>query len=117
MWWFPGRGGGVDRGTCGLATVASERRARYLKKRGMRILLRGYRTANGEIDLIARDGDVLVFVEVKTRRRGQPAEAVTLEKRRRITLATLHFLKRQGLLDAPKPVALAVRHRGHPLAR
>ena len=70
----------------------------------MRILLRGYLTARGEIDLIARDGDVLVFVEVKTRRRGNPAEAVTIEKRRRITRATLHFLKRHGLLDAPKPV-------------
>jgi putative endonuclease len=73
--------------------------ARYLRGRGMRILRRGYRTANGEIDLIARDDDTLVFVEVKARRRGQPAEAVTLEKQRRLTLAALHFLKRYGLLE------------------
>jgi putative endonuclease len=65
----------------------------------MRILRRGYRTANGEIDLIARDGDTLAFVEVKARRRGQPAEAVTTEKQRRLTLAALHFLKRYGLLE------------------
>jgi putative endonuclease len=73
--------------------------ARRLRAEGMRILRRGYRTANGEIDLIARDGDTVVFVEVKARRRGQPAEAVTLEKQRRLTLAALHFLKRYGLLE------------------
>src|SRR2546421_87475 len=51
--------------------------ARFLRKyRGMRILMRNYRGPAGEIDLIARDGDVLVFVEVKTRRAGIPAEAV-----------------------------------------
>jgi len=74
--------------------------ARFLKKtQRMRVLRRGYRTARGEIDLIARDGDALVFVEVKTRRRGEPAEAVTVEKQRRITLAALHFLKRHNLLE------------------
>lgn len=73
--------------------------ARFLKRRGMRIITRGYRTKRGEIDLIARDGDMLVFVEVKTRRRGEPAEAVTLRKQRRLTLAALHFLKKHGLLD------------------
>ena len=61
--------------------------------------MRGYRTRLGEIDLIARDGDTLVFVEVKARRQGVPAEAVTPEKQRRITLAALHFLRKHGLLD------------------
>ncbi|WP_435016183.1 YraN family protein [Tundrisphaera sp. TA3] len=75
--------------------------ARFLRKRGLRILKRGYRTAQGEIDLIARDGDTLVFVEVKSRRAGEPAEAVTPEKQRRITLAALHFLRRHGLLETP----------------
>ena len=59
----------------------------------------GYRTAQGEIDLIARDGETLVFVEVKTRRTGTPAEAVTPEKQRRLTLAALRFLKQHGLLE------------------
>ncbi len=53
----------------------------------------------GEIDLIARDGETLVFVEVKARRQGVPAEAVTPEKQRRITLTALHFLRKHGLLD------------------
>jgi putative endonuclease len=78
--------------------------ARYLKRKGMRILTRSYRTSRGEIDLIARDGNTLVFVEVKTRSRGQPAEAVTPEKQRRLTLASMRFLKRYGLLDEPEPV-------------
>jgi putative endonuclease len=73
--------------------------ARYLRRRGLRVLARGYRTRYGEIDLIARDGDTLVFVEVKARRRGVPAEAVTAEKQRRITLAALHFLRKHGLLE------------------
>ncbi|AMV37488.1 YraN family protein [Planctomyces sp. SH-PL62] len=73
--------------------------ARRLKREGLRVLRRGYRTAHGEIDLVAREGDVLVFVEVKARRRGVPAEAVTLEKQRRLTLAALHFLKRYKLLE------------------
>jgi putative endonuclease len=74
--------------------------ARYLRGRGMRILYRSYGTAWGEIDLIARDSEILVFVEVKTRREGVPAEAVTPEKERRLTLAALHFLRQHGLLEA-----------------
>ena len=75
--------------------------ARFLRKKGLRILIRGYRTAQGEVDLIARDGPLVVFVEVKARRQGAPAEAVTPEKQRRLTLAALHFLKRHGLLEHP----------------
>ena len=73
--------------------------ARYLRRQGMKILHRGYRTDHGEIDLIALDGNVVVFVEVKARRQGSPAEAVTPEKQRRLTLAALHFLKKHNLLD------------------
>lgn len=73
--------------------------AKHLKRAGLRVIGRGYRIPQGEIDLIAREGDTLVFVEVKTRRKGQPAEAVTPEKQRRLTLAGLHFLKRFRLLE------------------
>ena len=65
----------------------------------MRVLLRGYRTEQGEIDLIARDGDTLVFVEVKSRRKGVPAEAVTPEKQRRLTNVSMQFLRRYDLLE------------------
>jgi putative endonuclease len=73
--------------------------ARWLRRQGLRILVRGYRTPRGEIDLIARDGDTVVFIEVKTRREGEPAEAVTPEKQRRLSLAARQFIKRHGLLD------------------
>ncbi|MDR3634602.1 MAG: YraN family protein [Isosphaeraceae bacterium] len=82
-----------DRGECAAA--------RHLRGQGFRVLLRGYRTARGEIDLIARDGPTVVFVEVKARRRGEPAEAVTPEKERRLTLAALQFLKANNLLECP----------------
>ncbi len=73
--------------------------ARFLKRRGFKILVRNYDAPSGELDLIARDGDSLVFVEVKTRREGTPAEAVTDEKQRRMTLASLHFLRRHRALE------------------
>ena len=73
--------------------------ARFLRRQGLRVLARGFRARSGEIDLIARDGDILVFVEVKARRQGVPAEAVTEEKQRRITLAALQFLRKHGLLE------------------
>jgi putative endonuclease len=74
--------------------------ARFLRREGLRVLLRGYRTRSGEIDLVARDGDTLVFVEVKARRQGVPSEAVTPEKQRRMSLAALHFLRKYDLLEA-----------------
>jgi putative endonuclease len=73
--------------------------AKFLRRAGMRILARNYRGPSGEIDLIARDGDVLVFVEVKTRREGVPAEAVTPAKQENLTLTALHFLRRYRALD------------------
>ena len=73
--------------------------AKYLRLQGMRILKRNYRGPAGEIDLIARDGDVLVFVEVKTRRKGIPAEAVTPAKEKSLTLTALHFLRRHRALE------------------
>jgi putative endonuclease len=73
--------------------------ARFLRRRGLRVLLRGYRTPQGEIDLIAREGNILVFVEVKARRHGTPAEAVNLQKQRRISLAAIHFQRKYNLLD------------------
>ena len=61
---------------------------RFLKGKGYRILTFNFRTRQGEIDLIAMDGDVLVFVEVKYRKNisaGWPQEAVSLKKQRAIS--------------------------------
>jgi putative endonuclease len=76
--------------------------ARFLRRQGYRILARRYRTALGEIDLIARDGSCIVFVEVKTRRTelaGQPHEAVDRAKQAQLTRLALAFLKRYRLLE------------------
>lgn len=82
-----------------LGSRGEDEAARYLRRQGLRVLSRGYRTPWGEVDLIAREGDTLVFVEVKARRKGEPAQAVTPEKQRRLTLAALRFLKENSLLE------------------
>ncbi|MFY9269988.1 MAG: YraN family protein [Candidatus Manganitrophaceae bacterium] len=71
--------------------------ARFLTSRGYRIVERNYRTPLGEIDLIAHDGDVLVFVEVKSRsdsRFGSPQSAVDLRKQSKLTRVALTYLSR-----------------------
>ena len=76
--------------------------AKYLKRKGYRILARQARNRFGEIDIIALDGDSIVFVEVKTRSSdvaGHPAEAVTHQKQRQITKTALVWLKSKGLTD------------------
>jgi len=75
-----------------------------LARRGYAVLARRYRTRFGEIDIIARDDGVTVFVEVKTRTGdefGSGAEAVTAWKQRRITQMAVDYLSRYGLHDTP----------------
>jgi len=75
-----------------------------LRRRGYAILERRYRTRYGEIDIVARHGDVLVFVEVKARRSdvfGSGAAAVTPNKQRRVARMAADFLVRRRLQDRP----------------
>ena len=74
---------------------AEESVCAYLRKRGMEIVERNFRARGGEIDLIARDGDVLAFVEVRFRAEdghGLPEESVGPAKRRRIASAARAYL-------------------------
>src|SRR5947199_6141511 len=75
---------------------------RYLKRNGYKVLFRNFRgRSGGEIDVVCRDNDTLVFVEVKTRGRedfGRPVEAVDREKRKRISRGALAWLR---MLDNP----------------
>jgi putative endonuclease len=76
--------------------------ARFLKRRGYKIVARGVRSRLGELDLVAVQDRTVVFIEVKTRAgtdAGQPLDAVTPEKQRRLTQAALAFLKYRGLLE------------------
>lgn len=73
--------------------------AEFLRRRGLEVLARNVRTAFGEIDLVALDGDVVVFVEVKARRRGGALEAVDARKQKRLSRLALVFLAKAGWLD------------------
>lgn len=77
---------------------------RALKKKDYRILARRERSRLGEIDIVARDGEVLVFVEVKTRRGprfGTPVEAVDRKKQRKLTRLALAYSARRGWSESP----------------
>ena len=77
---------------------------RISKRAGYDILERNYRAIRGEIDVIAQDGDFIVFVEVKTRRSlkfGLPQTAVTTQKQRQISKVALAYLQAKNLFDAP----------------
>ena len=70
-----------------LGTSGERRAAQRYEAMGYEVVARNWRCTEGELDLVARKGDVLAFVEVKTRasdRFGHPAEAVTPAKQRRI---------------------------------
>ena len=70
---------------------------KYLRRSGYRIVARNYRAAGAEIDIVAMDGETLVFVEVKTRRSrdaGAPEEAVDERKQKQIRRAAEIFATR-----------------------
>jgi len=75
-----------------------------LAKSGYEIVARNVRLAGAEIDLVARDGSVIVFVEVRSRgnrRHGGPLETIGVRKQLRIARAASAFLARHGLTAAP----------------
>ena len=77
--------------------------ARFLRKNGFQILSRQWLTRWGEFDLIAREQETIVFVEVKTRRSARnqhPAEAVDRHKQRRMTQQALVYLKKHRRLES-----------------
>ena len=72
----------------------------YLKRRGLKDFLPNYHSRFGEIDLIARDGDVLVFIEVRYRKNqsyGSAAASVEFYKQKKIIRTVQHFLQKKGL--------------------
>jgi putative endonuclease len=78
--------------------------AARLSEAGMVVLARNWRCRTGEIDIVARDGDVLVVCEVKTRRGlgfGSPLDAVTTLKANRLTRLALEYRRSQALPPCP----------------
>jgi putative endonuclease len=76
----------------------------FLREQGYGIVARNYRCLYGEIDLVARDHDTLVFVEVRTQSGptfGDPLESVTRRKQRQIAKAALHYVVRHRVENQP----------------
>jgi putative endonuclease len=72
----------------------------YLKNKGYRIIERNYKCLFGEIDIVAKDGDTVVFVEVKSRKSekfGDPQGAVGREKQKKISRISLTYLEEKHL--------------------
>lgn len=84
-----------------LGAEHEDRVAEYLLSLGYSLVGRRVKTRSGEIDLVALDGDVLVFVEVKFRERGLPEDALGFTKERRFHQAVEEYLAKAGVADRP----------------
>ncbi len=76
---------------------------KFLSKKGHKILFRNYKTPLGEVDIITKDNETIVFVEVKTRSNesfGQPFESVDYRKQERLKRIALYYLK-QNRIESP----------------
>lgn len=89
-------------GIPGSGGAAEELAAEHLRRAGYRVLQRNYRSRVGEIDIVAADGDILCFIEVKFRMstgQGHPLESVTPAKQRKISLTALSYLQEAQACD------------------
>jgi len=85
-----------------LGRAAEGAACRHLKARGMQVVERNYRALRGELDIICKDGDDWVFVEVKARTSdafGGAAYSVPPAKRRQVAKVARHYLAARGMLD------------------
>ena len=79
--------------------MGEELAARFLRDGGYRILATNYRCSYGEVDIIAQDGRVLAFIEVRTRRSrrfGAAEESLTAAKRKHLVAACQDYIQRRG---------------------
>lgn len=87
-----------------LGRLGEEMAGEFLRRQGFRKVVSNYRCRLGEIDLVAMEGEMLVFVEVKSKTgtfHGRPEEMLTFAKRRRLTLLARFFLTERGWLSRP----------------
>ena len=85
--------------TAAIGAAGEQRAARFLERQGVRIIERNFRVKGGEIDLVCRQADTILFVEVRLRSRkdyGGAAASITSSKQRRLILAARHWLHRHG---------------------
>lgn len=87
-----------------LGKSGEEFAARLVTESGLCIITRNYRCSKGEMDIIARDGEVLVFIEVRTRRssyRGWGEESITRQKAQRLQAIASYYVLQQGYISWP----------------
>jgi putative endonuclease len=85
-------------------TRSEQAAERYVKSLGFRIIARNYSCSHGELDIVAVDGECLVFIEVRSTERddvSRPAASVDVAKQRRLTKLALHYLQHHQLLGRP----------------
>ncbi len=87
-----------------LGKKGEDEAVKFLQKQGYKIIQRNYKNKLGEIDIIAKDGKTLCFIEVKTRTNlnfGYPQEAITQQKQKKLNRVALSYLKQYNLLNFP----------------
>jgi putative endonuclease len=109
----------VSRQRVRLGKTGEDLACRELERRGYVIVARRFRIRRGELDIIARDGPTLVFIEVKARSShafGAAAEAVTVRKRRTMMVIARYFMSRYRLTGCPCRFDVVSIHLGceHP---
>lgn len=87
-------------GSKNMGRIGEELAATFLSNKGYQILCKNFRWKYGELDVVAKKGRLLAFVEVKTRAEsfyGTPGEAVTKEKRKKMEYTARYFIQRFGM--------------------
>ena len=87
-----------------LGKAGEELATRFLTESGLTIITRNYRCPKGEMDIIARDGEALVFIEVRTRRssyRGWGEETITQQKAQRLQAIASYYVVQQRYTSWP----------------
>ncbi|OGU59673.1 MAG: YraN family protein [Ignavibacteria bacterium RBG_13_36_8] len=106
-----------------LGNLGEELAVKYLTKKGYEILERNYRYERGEIDIIAKDKDILVFIEVKTRENleyGYPEESVTKGKQKQIRKVAEAYLWEKDIKGQEcriDVIAILLQDQGKPVIK
>jgi putative endonuclease len=99
-----------------LGKLGEELALKRIRALGYRIITRNYRCPLGELDIVAKDGDALVFLEIKTRKGkslGYAKEAVNERKRRQLSRVALAYMKSKGYCDVRSRFdVVAINFRG-----
>lgn len=99
-----------------LGRLGEKEAKRFVKKRGYKIIESNYRCSLGELDLIAQDGEYLVFIEVKTRTDRNPLLQMTRAKTERIRRLALVYIEEKQIRDLqPRFDVIAVTREGSEL--